>query len=369
MCAAQEEYVRALAAVDDCPGSARSLTSEVGLVLRIDEGRAIEELAWASALVRRLPNTLAALRSGTIDLYKAFIVAELTFGLSAEQLTQADELLEKWLGKTPGNLRRAVHRVIREVDPDGDEQRRKDREADRKVVLSHREHGWSLLSADLPCHKASAIYQSLTDAAKDLRKIDPSRTMDQLRADIFADRLMAATNGDSSVKAQVYVYVDLFSLWSLNNEPGYLSGYGHIPAEIARQIAGDPNSTWTRLITDPDTGQLLSVGRNKYRPPADLADYVRIRARTCEFPGCNQPAQFVDLDHTEDWANGGETDADDLRGRCRYHHLLKNEPGWHYETKPDGTTIVTTPTGRTYTSKPEPFHESRHQNDDPPPPS
>jgi hypothetical protein len=365
VCAAQAEYVRALAAVGECAGSDRSLNCEVALVLRIDKDRAATELAYTDALVHRLPRTLAALNEGTVDLYKAFSVAELTAPLSDEQAVRADEILADRLEKTPGNLRRAIRTVVEQIDPEGVEERRQDCEADRKVTLCHRDYGWSQLCGDLPAHVASAIYQSLTDGAKALRKIDPTRTMDQLRADIFADRLLAAANGDASVKAQVYVYVDLFTLWSLNNNPGELPGYGFIPAEMARQIAADPSSTWSRILTDPDNGQLLSVGRTKYRPPADLADYVRVRARTCQHPGCNQPAQFADLDHTEDWAQGGETTADELRGYCRYHHLLKNEPGWAYEAGPDGATTITTPAGRTYTSSPEPFHEPRYQ--EPPP--
>ena len=365
VCAAQEEYVRALAAVGECAGSDRSLHCEVALALRIDKDRAGTELAYTDALVHRLPRTLAALKDGTIDLYKAFSVAELTAPLSDAQAGRADEILADRLEKTPGNLRRAIRTVVEQIDPDGVDERRKECEADRKVTLSHRDYGWSQLCGDLPAHVACAIYQSLTDAAKELRKIDPSRTMDQLRADVFADRLLAAAHGDASVKAQVYVYVDLFTLWNLNNNPAELPGYGLIPAEIARQIAADPSSTWTRILTDPDTGQLLSVGRTKYRPPADLADYVRVRARTCQHPGCNQPAQFGDIDHAEDWANGGETTADELRGYCRYHHLLKNEPGWTYQAGPDGTTTITTPAGRTYTSTPQPLHEPRYQ--EPPP--
>ena len=361
LCAAQEEYVRALAAVGECAGSERSLSCEVALALRIDKDRAAAELSYADALVHRLPHTLAALKAGTIDLYKAYVTAELTAPLSDELARQADEILATRLEKTPNNLRKAIHRVIHDIDPEGVDERRREREADRKVTLSHRDYGWSQLCADLPAHAASAIYQSLTDAAKALRKIDPSRTMDQLRADIFTERLLAAANGDTSVKAQVYVYVDLFTLWSLNNNPGYLPGYGHIPAQIAREIAADPSSTWTRILTDPDNGQLLSVGRKRYRPPAELADFVRVRARTCQHPGCNQPAHFTDLDHTQDWAKGGDTAADQLRGYCRYHHLLKNEPGWTYQAGPDGSTTITTPAGRTYTSSPEPFHEPRYR--------
>ena len=360
VCAAQEEYVRALAAVGDCAGSERSLTSEVALALRIDKDRATAELSYADSLVHRLPHALTALKAGTIDLYKAYVTAELTAPLSDELARQADELLATRLEKTPNNLRKAIHRVVHAIDPDGVEERRQEAEADRKVTLSHRDYGWSQLCADLPAHVASAIYQSLTDAAKALRKIDPSRTMDQLRADIFAERLLAAADGNASVKAQVYVYVDLFTLWSLNNNPGFLPGYGYIPAQAARELAADPNSTWTRILTDPDDGQLLSVGRKKYRPPAELADFVRVRARTCQHPGCNQPAQSGDLDHTQDWANGGDTTADQLRGYCRYHHLLKNEPGWTHQAGPDGSTTITTPAGRTYTSSPEPFHEPRY---------
>ena len=365
VCAAQEQYVRALAAVGDCAGSKRSLSSEVALALRIDKERAAEELGYTHALVHRLPHTLAALKAGVISLHKAYSVAELTGPLSPVQAARADEILAARLEKTPGNLRRAIRLVVEKIDPDGVEARRQECEAKRKVTLSHHDYGWSRLCADLPAPVASAIHQSLTNAARALRKTDTTRTMDQLRADIFADRMLAAANGDAGIKPHVYVYVDLLTLWSLNKNPGYLPGYGHIPAEMARQLAADPSSTWTRVITDPDNGQLLSVGRTKYRPPADLADYVRVRARTCQHPGCNQPAQFVDLDHTQDWAKGGETTANDLRGYCRYHHLLKNEPGWQYEAGPDGATTITTPAGRTYTSSPEPFHEPRHQ--EPPP--
>src|SRR5213082_360283 len=146
----------------------------------------------------------------------------------------------------------------------------------------------------------------------------------------------------------IYVYVDLVTLAGLNEDAGYLPGYGDIPAWLARAIATDPSSTWTRLSIDPDTGQLLSVGRTKYRPPADLDAYIRVRAKTCEFPGCNRPAEFCDLDHTHDWHHGGHTDAEDLRGKCRHHHRLKDEPGWRYTTGPGGITIINTPTGRTH---------------------
>ena len=364
ICRLEAGYLRKVAELSRVGGSTRSVINELALALRLGKDQAGKEIAHAQALTRLLPRTLAALEDGVIDRYKAGKVVDGFAVLDDEQTRRADEILATRLEKTSDNLSRAIARVVNNVDPDGYQARCKQRRRDRKVTLTPQDHGMSSLTAELPAEVASAVYGSLTDAARALRKIDKTRTTDQLRADILAERLLAGNGG--SLKTHVYVYVDLFSLLRVNNNLAYLPGYGDIPVEVVRERIFDPNSTWSRLITDPDTGQLMSVGRTKYRPPADLDDYVRIRARTCSHPGCNQPAQFVDVDHTQDWAKGGETSANNLDGRCRYHHLLKNEPGWTYTTGPDGITTITTPAGRTYTSTPEPIHEPR-QPEEPPP--
>ena len=363
ICRLEAGYLRKVAELAELGGSKRSVANELALALRLGKNQAGKEIAHARALTTVLPCTLAALEKGAIDRFKADKIVTGLAVLDDEQARRADEILATRLDKTPENLARAVTRVIHAVDPQGYADRCRKRRRERKVTLTPQDHGMSNLTAELPAELASAVYGSLTDAARALRKIDKTRTTDQLRADILAERLLAGDGG--SLKAHVYLYVDLLSLLRLNNELAYLPGYGSLPVEVLRERIFDPNSTWSRLITDPDTGQLLSVGRTKYRPPADLDDFVRIRARTCSHPGCNQPAQFADIDHIQDWANGGETSADNLDGRCRYHHLLKNEPGWHYETGPEGVTIITTPAGRTYTSAPEPIHEPRPAEEPP----
>ncbi len=90
-----------------------------------------------------------------------------------------------------------------------------------------------------------------------------------------------------------------------------------------------------------------------YRPSAKLAEFVRCRDVTCRFPGCEEPAEFCDLDHTIVYAGGGLTHASNLKCLCRKHHLLKTFwPGWTDEQFPDGTVEWTTPTGHTYTTLP-----------------
>ena len=364
ICRLEAGYLRKVAELTMVGGSVRSVTNELALALRLGKNEAGKEIAYARVLTRLLPRTLAALEEGVIDRYRADQIVKGFAVLDDEQARRADEILATRLEKTSDNLSRAIARVINKVDPEGYRARCVRRRRDRKVTLTPQDHGMSSLAADLPAEVASAIYGSLTEAARALRKIDKSRTTDQLRADILAERLLAGNGG--TLKTHVYVYVDLFSLLWLNNDLAHLPGYGDLPVEVLRERIFDPKSTWSRLITDPDTGQLLSVGRTKYRPPADLDDFVRIRARTCSHPGCNQPAQFVDVDHIKDWANGGETSAANLDGKCRYHHLLKNEPGWQFETGPEGVALITTPAGRTYTSTPEPIHEPRQREESPP---
>jgi hypothetical protein len=91
---------------------------------------------------------------------------------------------------------------------------------------------------------------------------------------------------------------------------------------------------------------------NRYTPSPALDRYVRLRDRTCQFPGCNRPAEFTDLDHRTPFAAGGRTTAANLWCLCRHHHRLKHEGGWHTHPNPDGSHTWTSPTGRHYRNNP-----------------
>ncbi|MCZ2405103.1 DUF222 domain-containing protein, partial [Paenarthrobacter sp. Z7-10] len=71
----------------------------------------------------------------------------------------------------------------------------------------------------------------------------------------------------------------------LDEHPATLDGYGPIPAEQARELAGTATS-WLRILTDPEKGTILSIGRSSYRPPADLQRWIELRDQTCTGIGC-----------------------------------------------------------------------------------
>jgi hypothetical protein len=62
-----------------------------------------------------------------------------------------------------------------------------------------------------------------------------------------------------------------------------------------------------------------------------------------------------DIDHTIPYP-AGSTHASGLKHYCRIHHLIKTfysgPGGWTDQQLPDGTIILTAPTGHTYTTEP-----------------
>ena len=131
--------------------------------------------------------------------------------------------------------------------------------------------------------------------------------------------------------------------------PGYLPGYGSLPAETIRDLAAH-----ARLRPLVPAAQLKAEPR--YRPSAALADFIRARDLCCRFPGCDKPAEFCDIDHTTPYGLGGPTHPSNLKLLCRVHHLLKTfwcgQNGWGERQFADGTIVWTSPSGRTYTTKP-----------------
>jgi hypothetical protein len=91
-----------------------------------------------------------------------------------------------------------------------------------------------------------------------------------------------------------------------------------------------------------------------YQPAPSLREYVRARDQTCRFRTCRQPAMRCDLDHTIPWEKGGKTCVCNIGGLCRFHHRLKQRPGWHLTQPEPGVFTWATPLGRTYTTHPDP---------------
>ncbi|MFC4002035.1 DUF222 domain-containing protein [Prauserella oleivorans] len=347
----QALQVREIAAYSSSRGDAGDVASEIALTLSISENSARIKMTLARDLVDRLPATLAAMSRGDIDVYKASKVAGPTSVLSDVLAREVDAAVaDRLAGRDPSSIRRMVNRAIHKLDPEGGAVRAEKRRRERRVELMHTDDAMATLAADLPAEVASAAYARIDRRARALRNAGDERTMDQLRADVFAELLLSNHAGTPSAKAEIFVHLDLATLVGLANNPAELAGHGPLPAPIARAIAFDPKSTWRRIITDPHTGAPIDVGRERYRPPAVTADHVKVRDRECRFPTCHRPAHYTDLDHVVPRQRNGETNTRNLIGLCRRHHRVKHTPGWQFHLTDTETVHITTPGGHTYDS-------------------
>ncbi|YCA48153.1 DUF222 domain-containing protein [Microbacterium sp. JZ101] len=155
----------------------------------------------------------------------------------------------------------------------------------------------------------------------------------------------------SRVRAVVQVTVAATTLAGLDDEPGFLAGYGPIDADTARKLAGNA-AGWERVFCHPDTGALLTVDR--YTPTAAQKRYLLARDERCRTPGCRNLAITADLDHTIPYAQGGVTDVGNLACLCEGCHQDKHHTPWQVRQLGDGVLEWTSPAGYTYTEKPPP---------------
>jgi hypothetical protein len=146
-----------------------------------------------------------------------------------------------------------------------------------------------------------------------------------------------------SMRSQIRVTVPLNVLMGESDEPAELAGYGPITPSAARAIARD--GVWRRIVTDPLSGAVLDVGRTRYRPPPDLAEFVRCRDGTCVRPGCGVRADAAELDHTIEWQDDGKTSADNLGCMCARDHRIKTSGGFVVTQVRPGEFEWRTPTG------------------------
>lgn len=150
------------------------------------------------------------------------------------------------------------------------------------------------------------------------------RSVEQRRADALEDLARAFLDGSETPvvggeKPHVNVHVDFDAL---AGDAGGLheTGDGHVlDPDSVRQLACD--ASVTRIVFGSDS-EVLDVGRKTRTIPSGLRRAVVARDRHCVAPGCGRSASWCDVHHRISWADGGETEIDNLCLLCRYHHTL-----------------------------------------------
>jgi hypothetical protein len=334
------------------------LAEELGAEASLSPREAGNLLDVAVKLAERLPATLDALEAGTVDLARVRALLAVTTPMTPEQAGEVERrVLARGGRSSRSGFRRAARRAADRVDPDAAAERARLRLENRHMWKGRCADGASDVGGTLPTEVADAIWRRVTSLALHARLPEDLRTLEQVRADVYAALLLGANTGDlarnegRTVPVEVLVTVAATTLAGLDDEPGHVAGHGSIPADVARRLA--EHAHWRRVLYDPVDGTLLDVGRRRH-PTDALRRFVKTRDQLCRFPGCPLPAEACDVDHTDRHGDGGATRDGNLGAACRRHHRMKDEDsGWELLQTSPGHFTWTSPVGRTYDVHPD----------------
>jgi hypothetical protein len=344
----------------------RSLIAELAVAVRVSDRTMASRLDAAVTLARRFPATLKALQAGLIDRGHACVIVESGSIIedAAARARFEEAVLVQAATLTPGRLRRPARLAAERLTSVSFEDRHATAREGRSVAVIEVGDGMSQLIHTLPTALAVAVLDRLTQQARAIttsaiRNGGDTRTFDQIRSDLAAELLLTGQpSGDPDaphaagigIRAEIAVTIPVLTLLGKGDEPATILGKGPIDLATAKQLAGT-RSLWTRILTDPVTGQVLAT--DDYRPPGKLRRHLRYRDARCRFPTCNRSAWRCDIDHTEEWQDGGKTRHDNLALLCRYHHVLKGNTRWKVVQTSPGVLEWTSPFGRVITDVPD----------------
>jgi hypothetical protein len=368
LAAVAELFVRRSGELSDaqwsCADACDAVAAEVSAVQNISHARAVGQVQFACALWHRLPTVAKVFVSGLIDFRMVSTIIHRTENVDAAVRPELDDAIArhcpKWMKLSGPKLRDRVDLWVAKFDPAGVRVPPKVND-NRYVDIDAASAGMASISGYLHAADGAALGQRLDALAATVCANDP-RTKEQRRADATgplargeAQLTCQCASDDCPAKAERaaanaavnHVLAEQPTLDGSSDKPGYLPGFGILPAEAVRELAATAKLQPVQIPTDatPDPG---------YRPAAKTVDFIRWRDLTCRWPGCDRPVDNCDVDHTVPYP-AGLTHASDLKHYCRIHHLIKTfyggPGGWTDQQMPDGTIVLTAPTGHTYVTE------------------
>jgi hypothetical protein len=340
------------------------VAAEISAVQNISHARAVGQVRYARTLRERLPAVAKVFAQGVIDFRMVSTIIARTENVEAQVMVGLDEAIArhctKWMKLSTPKLRDRIDLWVTKFDPAGVRVPPKIDDS-RYVEIVPTEVGMAGIYGNIRAADGAALDKRLDVLASTVCVNDP-RTKAQRRADATgalgrgeAQLTCRCGSGDCPAKVErkaasdavIHVLAEQATLDGRSDHPGYLPGFGIMPAESVRELAAI--ATLTPVKMPPGEAE------PGYRPSAALADFLRWRDLTCRWMGCDRPAERCDVDHTVPWPCG-PTHPSDNKHYCRLHHLIKTfltgTCGWTDRQLSDGTIVLTAPTGHSYSTEP-----------------
>ncbi|WP_094294773.1 HNH endonuclease signature motif containing protein [Mycobacterium neumannii] len=342
-----------------------NVVAEVAAALNISRGRAASRLHYAIDLHERLPKVAEVFARGQIDFRMMTALVNRSSNVKDDdRLARLDAAFAKWSPKwmklSGPKLHERIDMWVEKFDPDGVREPKPPND-DRYVEVGPIGPGMVGVWAKLAFADGMAFDTRLDEIAATVCRDDP-RTVSQRRADAMtamsagqmrlecgcgAEDCQNGSPGGPTSQVVINVIAEQATIEGRSDNPGYLPGFGAVPASMLREMIA---TAQVRPVPLPEP-----CAEQGYRPSAALARFIRWRDLTCRFPGCDVPASACQIDHTVPYPMG-PTHPSNLKLLCGFHHLLKTfwcgSDGWSDRQFADGTVIWTAPNWQTYTTTP-----------------
>jgi hypothetical protein len=316
-------------------------------------GTARDHVRVAHGLKRR-PLVAAAFERGELSYSKVRALMRLDDDFPEEQLLKYAQ------AASAGQLERIVRGCRKVISVEGGAEQQF---AERELSWSFDDDGAVVLRGRLPAELGALVVRAIEAARDELGPPPPERPdgLDASASEEYdsprarnADALVALAQSSLAERAstadayQVVVHVDVDALSVSAETDGEcrLEDGQPLPIAAARRLTCD-GSIVRALEKD---GKTISMGRKTRTITPAMRRALRMRDGGCTFPGCTQ-RYHLDGHHVEHWADGGETDLDNLVHLCPFHHRLLHEGGFTVRRSGAGFKFFA-PNGRTIPQAP-----------------
>jgi Domain of unknown function (DUF222)/HNH endonuclease len=357
---------------------------------------------------------------GDLDIWRATIIATELCAASRQSCAAVEALIfPAVLAEAPGAVTRRVRRVLAGVDADAVRLKAAKARLDLGVppacggvvhAYPSEVPGLTKWVASLPAAESAACWAAIDELAHQMRGDDPTRTLEQCRADALVDLMLGNAAVTTTVTLMIPVQTatveepqdcmeqDLIAhgprpgpetwsgagfggqdplaasddfgqpatarnpmvepSWAQICAMGYeIPGIGVVGGDVVAGILDRFDTRIARVLLDERTGVVIETGIETYRPNAAMRRFVQKRDGTCRFPGCARASRRCEPDHVIPFSRGGPTAIWNLVSICKHHHRVKHEANWALTMSRDGQCIWTDPYGRQYATHPVNHHE------------
>jgi len=298
--------------------------------------------------MQELPASVEAMADGEIGFPHLALIAREAAALEwsgSNKTFDESRLVAKATNCTVGRFRNFCHHERHAHDPAGYAADQANMVEARSLVFSTGEGGMLWIRGILDPEGGNIVRTALQPLAHVNGKGD-DRKLDRRLADGLVELAGHALDGGSlpqrgGQRPHLQVTASLENLLQQCGAPAADVEFSlPIAAAAVERITCD--CSITRILLGSDS-QVIDVGRSKRVIQPAQRRALRVRDKTCRWPGCDRPASYTSGHHLVHWVKGGMTDLPNLVLLCHRHHWMVHEGGWQLVKTEDGEFLAVPP--------------------------